>query len=149
MTSLLCFLSVHVMYTAIKKMLLKRQQFSENKVGLYSCCILTLSSLKHMLQSDYTLFAHSQGGEQLTLCWWHFFSQQTIMLFVSSVIMCSLLLTLSYCRGLWTSRMSRHAYTHKHYEWNVMSSVLGLCHQLLRLYSGSDRWMNDCGALLE
>jgi len=68
MTSLLCFLSVHVMYTAIKKMLLKRQQFSENKVGLYSCCILTLSSLKHMLQSDYTLFAHSQGGEQLTLC---------------------------------------------------------------------------------
>jgi hypothetical protein len=75
MTSLLCFPSAHVMDMVIKKILLKRQQFSENEVGLYSCCILTLSVLsicfsqiiqllhsnaecsKHMLQSDYTVVA--------------------------------------------------------------------------------------------
>jgi len=127
-----------------KKMLLKRQQFSENKVGLYSCCSLTLSILTVCVSQ----IAHSQGGEQLTLCWWHFFSRQVIMLFVSCVILCNLLLTLSYCRVL---RMSRHAYMHIQ-TLRVKCDVkcfIYLCRQLLRLYSGSDRWMNDCGELFE
>jgi hypothetical protein len=52
MTSLLCFPSVYVVYMVIKKMLLKRQQFSENKLRLYSFLHSNTEYSKHMLQSD-------------------------------------------------------------------------------------------------
>jgi len=55
MTSLLCFPSVHVMDMMIKRMLLKRQQFSENEVGLYSCCILSIPSIRFSQITHYLL----------------------------------------------------------------------------------------------